>query len=130
MNVIILIALLSIFQATLSLPGIAAILLTVGISVDANVLINERIREELRNGNTPQASIHAGYDKAFATILDSNLTTLIAAIALGVFGTGPVRGFAVVLGLGILTSMYTAVIGTRALVNLAYGGRRVSDLAV
>jgi len=130
LNVIILIALLSIFQATLSLPGIAGILLTVGISVDANVLINERIREELRNGNTPQASIHAGYDKAFATILDSNVTTLIAAIALGVFGTGPVRGFAVVLGLGILTSMYTSVVGTRALVNLAYGGRRVRDLAV
>jgi preprotein translocase subunit SecD len=129
-NVVMLIALLSIFQATLSLPGIAGILLTVGISVDANVLINERIREELRNGNTPQAAIHAGYDKAFATILDSNVTTFIAAVALGVFGSGPVRGFAVVLGLGIITSMYTAVIGTRAIVNLVYGGRRVSELAV
>ena len=129
-NVIMLIALLSIFQATLSLPGIAGILLTVGMSVDANVLINERIREELRNGSTPQAAIHAGYDKAFATILDSNITTLIAAIALAVFGSGPVRGFAVVLGLGILTSMYTAVLGTRTIVNLVYGGRRVSDLAV
>jgi preprotein translocase subunit SecD len=129
-NVIMLIALLSIFQATLSLPGIAGILLTVGMSVDANVLINERIREELRNGNSPQAAIYAGYDKAFATILDSNITTLIAAIALAVFGSGPVRGFAVVLGLGILTSMYTAVLGTRTIVNLVYGGRRVSDLAV
>jgi preprotein translocase subunit SecD len=129
-NVVMLVGLLSIFQATLSLPGIAGILLTVGMSVDANVLINERIREELRNGNTPQASIHAGYDKAFATIFDANITTLIAAICLAVFGTGPVRGFAVVLTIGILTSMYTAIVGTRAIVNLLYGGRRVTALAV
>jgi len=129
-NVVMLIALLSMLPTTLSLPGIAGILLTVGMSVDANVLINERIREELRNGSTPQASIRAGYDKAFATILDSNITTLIAAMCLWIFGSGPVRGFGLVLALGILTSMYTAVIGTRAIVNLVYGNRRVSELAV
>jgi preprotein translocase subunit SecD len=129
-NVIMLIALLSMLPTTLSLPGIAGILLTVGMSVDANVLINERIREELRNGSTPQASIRAGYDKAFATILDSNITTLIAAMCLWVFGSGPVRGFGLVLALGILTSMYTSVIGTRAIVNLVYGNRRVNELAV
>jgi preprotein translocase subunit SecD len=125
-----LIALLSMLPTTLSLPGIAGILLTVGMSVDANVLINERIREELRNGGTPQASIRAGYDKAWATIFDSNITTLIAAACLWIFGSGAVRGFGLVLMLGILTSMYTAVVGTRAIVNLVYGGRRVSDLAV
>jgi preprotein translocase subunit SecD len=129
-NVVMLIALLSMLPTTLSLPGIAGILLTVGMSVDANVLINERIREELRNGGTPQASIRAGYDKAWATIFDSNITTLIAAACLWIFGSGAVRGFGLVLMLGILTSMYTAVVGTRAIVNLVYGGRRVSDLAV
>jgi len=129
-NVIMLIALLSMLPTTLSLPGIAGILLTVGMSVDANVLINERIREELRNGSTPQASIRAGYDKAFATILDSNITTMIAAACLWIFGSGPVRGFGLVLVLGILTSMYTAVVGTRAIVNLVYGNRRVNELAV
>jgi preprotein translocase subunit SecD len=116
-----LIALLSMMQATLTLPGMAAIALTLGMAIDANVLINERIREELRNGSTPQAAIHAGYDRAWATILDSNLTTLIAGVALFWLGSGPVRGFAVVLCLGILTSMFSAVTVSRAMVNLTYG---------
>jgi len=116
-----LIALLSMIQATLTLPGMAAIALTLGMAIDANVLINERIREELRNGTTPQAAIHAGYDRAWGTILDSNLTTLIAGIALFWLGSGPVRGFAVVLCLGILTSMFSAVTISRAMVNLTYG---------
>ncbi len=123
-NLLLLVALLSMLQATLTLPGMAAIALTVGMAIDANVLINERIREELRNGNTPQASIYAGYERAFGTILDSNVTNLIAGLALFMFGTGPVRGFAVVLCLGILTSMFSAVMGSRAIVNLMYGGRR------
>lgn len=123
-NLLLLVALLSILQATLTLPGMAAIALTVGMAIDANVLINERIREELRNGNTPQASIFAGYERAFGTILDSNITTLIAGLALLVFGSGAVRGFAVVLCLGILTSMFSAVMVSRALVNLHYGSRR------
>jgi preprotein translocase subunit SecD len=123
-NVVLLIALLSLLQATLSLPGMAGIALTVGMAIDANVLINERVREELRNGNTPQASIYAGYERAFGTILDTNITTLIAGVALLAFGTGPVRGFAVVLCLGILTSMFSAVMVSRALVNLYYGSRR------
>jgi len=116
-----LIALLSMMQATLTLPGMAAIALTLGMAIDANVLINERIREELRAGATPQAAIHAGYERAWATILDSNLTTLIAGIALFWLGSGPVRGFAVVLCLGILTSMFSAVTVSRAMVNLTYG---------
>jgi preprotein translocase subunit SecD len=123
-NVLLLIALLSILQATLTLPGMAAIALTVGMAIDSNVLINERIREELRNGNTPQASITAGYERAFGTILDTNITTLIAGLALLTFGSGPVRGFAVVLCLGILTSMFSSVAVSRSLVNLLYGGRR------
>lgn len=123
-NVILLIALLSMLQATLTLPGMAAIALTVGMAIDANVLINERIREELRNGNTPQASINAGYERAFGTIIDTNITTLIAGMALFIFGTGPIRGFAVVLCLGILTSMFSAVMVSRSLVNLHYGSRR------
>ena len=123
-NVVLLIALLSIFQATLTLPGMAAFALTVGMAIDANVLINERIREELRNGNTPQTSIHVGYDRAFGTILDSNITTFIAGLALLVFGSGQVRGFATVLCLGIATSMFSGVMVSRALVNLIYGGRR------
>jgi preprotein translocase subunit SecD len=116
-----LIALLSMLQATLTLPGLAGIALTLGMAIDANVLINERIREELRNGTSPQAAIHAGYDRAWGTILDSNLTTLIAGIALFWLGSGPVRGFAVVLCLGILTSMFSAVTVSRAMVNLSYG---------
>ncbi|MEK7262204.1 MAG: protein translocase subunit SecD [Pseudomonadota bacterium] len=123
-NVVLLLALLSMLQATLTLPGMAAIALTVGMAIDANVLINERIREELRNGNTPQASIHAGYERAFGTILDSNVTNLIAGLALFLFGSGPVRGFAVVLCLGILTSMFSSVMVSRAMVNLLYGSRR------
>ena len=129
-NLVLTIALLSMLQATLTLPGIAGIVLTVGMAVDANVLIFERIREELRNGNTPQASIHAGYEKAFSTIFDANITTLIAAVVLFGFGTGPVKGFAVTLSLGIITSMFTAIMGTRAVVNLIYGGRRVHKLAI
>ncbi len=123
-NVLLLIAVLSLLQATLTLPGIAGIALTVGMAIDANVLIFERIREELRNGNSPQASIHAGYDRAFDTILDSNITTLIAGFALFMLGSGPVRGFAVTLCIGILTSMFSAVMVSRAVVNLLYGGRR------
>jgi preprotein translocase subunit SecD len=122
-NVTMLVALMSLIQAQLSLPGIAGIVLTVGMAVDANVLIFERIREELANGNSPQASIRAGFDKAYGTIVDSNLTTLIAAIVLFMFGTGPIKGFAVTLSLGIATSMFTAITVTRALVNLAYGNR-------
>ena len=123
-NVLFLIALLSLLQATLTLPGIAAIALTLGMAIDANVLINERIREELRNGVSPGMAIHNGYDRAFDTILDSNITTLIAGIALLVFGSGPVRGFAVVHCLGILTSLFSAVVVSRALVNLIYGRKR------
>ena len=123
-NVLLLVALLSMLQATLTLPGMAGIALTVGMAIDANVLINERIREELRSGTTPQAAIHAGYERAFGTILDSNITTLIAGIALFMFGSGPVRGFAVVLCLGILTSMFSAVMVSRSIVNLIYGSRR------
>jgi preprotein translocase subunit SecD len=123
-NVLFLVALLSMLQATLTLPGMAGIALTVGMAIDANVLINERVREELRSGTTPQAAIHAGYERAFGTILDSNITTLIAGIALFMFGSGPVRGFAVVLCLGILTSMFSAVMVSRSMVNLIYGSRR------
>ncbi len=130
-NVVLLVALLSLLQATLTLPGMAAIALTVGMAIDANVLINERIREELRNGNTPQASIHAGYERAFGTIFDSNITTLIAGVTLFMFGSGPVRGFAVVLCLGIITSMFSGVMVSRALVNLIYGSRhRIERLPI
>ncbi|MBI5919736.1 MAG: protein translocase subunit SecD [Nitrosomonadales bacterium] len=130
-NLLLLVALLSTLQATLTLPGMAGIALTLGMAIDANVLINERIREELRNGVTPQAAIHAGYDRAFATILDSNITTMIAGVALFMFGSGPVRGFAVVLCLGILTSMFSAVLVSRSLVNLIYGRRaRLSKVAI
>jgi len=123
-NLLLLVAVLSMLQATLTLPGLAAIALALGMAIDANVLINERIREELRNGNTPQASIHAGYERAFDTILDSNVTTLIAGMALFMFGTGPIKGFAVVHVLGILTSMFSAILVSRAIVNLIYGYRR------
>ena len=129
-NVILIAGALSALQATLTLPGIAGIVLTVGMAVDANVLIFERIREELAIGNSPQMSINAGYDKAFSTIADANVTTLIAAIVLFSFGTGPIKGFAVTLSLGIATSMFTAITGTRAIVNLIYGGRRVSKLSI
>jgi preprotein translocase subunit SecD len=130
-NVMLLVALLSLLQATLTLPGIAAIALTLGMAIDANVLINERVREELRNGRTPQQAITEGYEKAFATILDSNITTLIAGVALLLFGSGPVRGFAVVHCLGILTSIFTAVFVSRAIVNLWYGSRKkLTDLSI
>jgi preprotein translocase subunit SecD len=123
-NVVLLTALLSMMRASLSLPGIAGIILTVGIAVDANVLIYERIREELRKGVSPQAAIRAGFDKAFSAIADSNITALIAGVVLWVLGTGPIRGFAVVLTLGIATSMFTALMGSRALLTVMYGGRR------
>ncbi|HHJ14735.1 MAG TPA: protein translocase subunit SecD [Gammaproteobacteria bacterium] len=130
MNLVLIVAVLSMLQATLTMPGIAGIVLTVGMAVDANVLIFERIREELRNGNTPQSSIHAGYAKAFSTIADANVTTLIAALVLFMFGSGPVKGFAVTLSIGILTSMFTAIMGTRAVINLVYGGRRLQRLPI
>ncbi len=129
-NLVLVVAMLSLLQATLTLPGIAGIVLTVGMAVDANVLIFERIREEIRNGNTPQASIHAGYAKAFSTIADANITTLIAAVLLFGFGTGPIKGFAITLSLGVATSMFTAIMMTRAIVNLMYGGRRVAALSI
>ena len=123
-NLVFLVALLSVIQATLTLPGIAAITLTIGMAIDANVLINERIRDEIRNGNTPQASINIGYEKAWGTILDSNITTMIAGIALFYFGSGPIKGFAVVHVLGILTSMYSSIWVSRAIINYIYGRRR------
>jgi preprotein translocase subunit SecD len=123
-NVILLGALLSMLHVALSLPGIAGIILTVGMAVDANVLIYERIREELRNGVSPQASIKAGFEKAFSAILDSNVTTFIAGVVLFVFGTGAIKGFAIVLSIGILTSMFTALMGSRALLTLMFGGKR------
>ena len=129
-NLVLVVAMLSMLQATLTLPGIAGIVLTVGMAVDANVLIFERIREEIRNGNSPQASIHAGYAKAFSTIADANITTLIAAVLLFGFGTGPIKGFAITLSLGIATSMFTAIMMTRAVINLMYGGRRVAALSI
>ncbi len=129
-NLVLIVAVLSLLQATLTLPGIAGLVLTVGMAVDANVLIFERIREELRIGNTPQAAIQRGYAKAFSTIADANVTTLIAAVVLFGLGSGPVRGFAVTLSIGILTSMFTAIMGTRAMVNLIYGNRRLRGLAI
>ena len=130
-NMLLLVAILSLLQATLTLPGIAGIALTLGMAIDANVLINERIREELRNGSTPQAAIHAGYDRAFDTILDANITTLIAGFALFWLGSGPIRGFAVTLCIGIFTTMFSAVLVSRALVNLSYGRqRKVESLSV
>jgi preprotein translocase subunit SecD len=128
LNFIYLIALLSILQATLTLPGIAGIVLTIGMAVDANILINTRIKEEIRNGNSPQSSIHAGYEKAFSTIADSNITTLICGLVLFSFGTGPIKGFAVTLSLGILTSMFSAIVCSRAIVNAVVGGRKLKKL--
>lgn len=129
-NLVLIVALLSLLQATLTLPGIAGIVLTVGMAVDANVLIFERIKEEMRLGNSPQTSIFVGYEKAFVTILDANITTLLVALVLFGFGTGPVKGFAVTLSLGIVTSMFTAILGTRMLINWIYGGRRISKLPI
>ncbi len=129
-NLVLLIAVMSIMGATLTLPGIAGIVLTVGMAVDANVLIFSRIREEIVNGLSPQMAIHSGFQRAVATILDANITTLIVAIILYAVGTGPIKGFAVTLSVGIITSMFTAIVGTRALVNLFYGGRRVKKLSI
>ena len=129
-NLIFIVAMLSMLQASLTLPGIAGIVLTVGMAVDANVLIFERIREEIFTGNTPQGSISSGYEKALSSISDANITTLIAAIVLFAFGTGPIKGFAVTLSLGIITSMFTAIVGTRAIVNLVFGNRRLDKLPI
>lgn len=129
-NLVLIVALLSMLQATLTMPGIAGIVLTVGMAVDANVLIFERIREELRLGNSPRASINAGYSKAFSTIADANITTLIAAIVLFGFGTGTIKGFAITLTLGILTSMFTAIVGTRMVINLIYGRKQRPKLSI
>jgi preprotein translocase subunit SecD len=131
LNLVLIVAILSMLQATLTLPGIAGIVLTVGMAVDANVLIFERIREELRNGNSPQASIQAGYARALSTIADANITTLIASVVLFMFGTGPIKGFAITLSIGILVSMFTALMVTRAIINLTYGRqRRLKTLSI
>jgi preprotein translocase subunit SecD len=130
-NLVLTVAAMSILQATLTLPGIAGLVLSLAMAVDANVLICERIREELDSGRSPLAAIAAGYDRAFITIIDANLTTLIAAVACFALGSGPVKGFAVTLMLGIVISMITAITGTRAIVHLVYGGqRRVKSLAI
>jgi preprotein translocase subunit SecD len=130
-NLVLTIGMLSVFQVSLSLPGIAAVIFHLGIAVDANILIYERIREELRNGNSPHAAMNAGFEKAFATIADSNVTTLIAGIVLFAFGTGTIRSFAIVMTLGIITSMFTAVVGSRALVQAVWGGRkRIERLSI
>ncbi|WP_404358139.1 protein translocase subunit SecD [Methylotuvimicrobium sp. KM1] len=129
-NLVVIVAILSMLQATLTMPGIAGIVLTIGMAVDANVLIFERIREEIKNGNTPQSSIFAGYEKAFGTIFDANITTLLVALVLFGFGTGPVKGFAVTLSIGILSSMFTAILGTRMVINWIYGSRRVEKLSI
>jgi preprotein translocase subunit SecD len=129
-NLVLLVAVMSSISATLTLPGIAGIVLTVGMAVDANVLIFSRIKEELGNRMTPQMAINAGFDRAFVTILDANLTTLLVATILYSIGTGPVKGFAITLSIGILTSMFTAVMGTRAVVNLMYGGRNIKRLLI
>jgi preprotein translocase subunit SecD len=129
-NLVLLVAAMSLIGATLTLPGIAGIVLTVGMAVDANVLIFSRIREEVNNGMAPQMAIHAGYERAVATILDANITTLIVAVILYAVGTGPIKGFAVTLSIGIITSMFTAIMGTRAIINLIYGGRRVKHLSI
>lgn len=129
-NLVFIVALLSLLQASLTLPGIAGIVLTVGMAVDANVLIFERIREELAAGNAIQASINSGYEKALSSIVDANVTTLIAAVVLFAFGTGPVKGFAITLSLGIITSLFTAIVGTRTVVNLVFGGRKLKSLPI
>jgi preprotein translocase subunit SecD len=130
LNLVLIVAVLSMLQATLTLPGIAGIVLTVGMAVDANVLIYERIKEELRNGGSPQTAIQSGYEKAFSTIADANITTLIAAIVLYGMGTGPIKGFAITLAIGIVSSMFTAIMGTRAIINLIYGKSRIKKLQI
>jgi len=129
-NLVLLVAVMSLLSATLTLPGIAGIVLTVGMAVDANVLIFARIREELASGTSNQLAIHSGFERAVTTILDANITTLIVAVILYAVGTGPIKGFAVTLSVGIITSMFTAIMGTRALVNVVYGGRRVQRLSI
>jgi preprotein translocase subunit SecD len=129
-NLVLLTAVMSLLSATLTLPGIAGIVLTVGMAVDANVHIFARIKEELASGLSPQSAISAGFDRAFTTILDANVTTLIAAVILFSMGTGPVKGFAITLSVGIITSMFTAIMVTRALVNLSYGGRQLKSLSI
>jgi preprotein translocase subunit SecD len=129
-NLVLLVGIMSLLGATLTLPGIAGIVLTVGMAVDANVLIFARIREEIHGGSPPQTAITQGFDRAIVTILDANITTLIVAIILYAIGTGPIKGFAVTLSVGIITSMFSSIMGTRALVNLIYGGRRVKSLAI
>ena len=129
-NIVLLIACMSILSATLTLPGIAGIVLTVGMAVDANVLIFSRIREELGNGLSPQQAIESGFGRAVVTIMDANITTLLVAVILYAVGTGPVKGFAITLSIGILTSMFTAIMGTRAIVNLVYGGKRINKLSI
>jgi preprotein translocase subunit SecD len=129
-NLVVIVAVLSMIQATLTLPGIAGIVLTVGMAVDANVLIFERIKEEIKNGNTPQSSIFSGYEKAFSTIFDANITTLLVALVLFGFGTGPIKGFAITLSIGILSSMFTSILGTRMLINWFYGNRRIEKLSL
>ena len=130
MNILMIFAVMSVISATLTLPGIVGIVLTVGMAVDANVLIFSRIREELAEGVSPQQAIDAGYNRAFTTILDANLTTFLVAVVLFTIGTGPVKGFAVTLMIGIVTSMFTAIVGTRAIVNFIYGGRKVKTLSI
>ncbi|RLA25199.1 MAG: protein translocase subunit SecD, partial [Gammaproteobacteria bacterium] len=130
-NLVVIVAVLSMLQATLTLPGIAGIVLTVGMAVDANVLIFERIKEELRNRNSPQTSIFLGYEKAFSTIFDANITTLLVALVLFGFGTGPIKGFAITLAIGILTSMFTAILGSRMMINWIYGAQqRIDKLSI
>jgi preprotein translocase subunit SecD len=130
LNLVLIVALMSSIGAVLTLPGIAGIVLTVGMAVDANVLIFQRIREELAEGLSPQKAIHEGYDRAFSTIADANITTLVASVILFAVGTGPIKGFAITLSIGILTSMFTAIFGTRAIVNLMYGGKPVKKLPI
>ena len=130
LNLVTIISILSLIQATLTLPGIAGIVLTVGMAVDANVLIFERIKEEMRSSKNIQKAISSGYEKALLTIADANITTLIASIVLFSFGTGPIKGFAVTLTIGIITSMFTAIIVSRAIINLIYGGKKVEELAI
>ena len=129
-NVVFIVAMLSILGASLTLPGIAGVVLTIGMAVDANVLIFERIREELDVGSPAQTAINAGYEKALSSIVDANVTTLIAAVVLFSIGTGPIKGFAITLLLGIITSMFTAIVGTRTIVNLVFGGRKLQSLPV
>ena len=130
MNVVLMMAIMSLFSATLTLPGIAGMVLTIGMAVDANVLIYSRIREELASGLSPQQAINAGYERAWVSIFDSNITTVIVAVILFAVGSGPVKGFAVVLMIGIATSMFTAIIGTRSVVSLIYGNRPIKKLAI